>query len=91
MSLIKLCSKAYDPPMDYSKLPVYLKNDPLHAWRAKSGIELIHKEPTTDELNRIWNNWNLMSTKQKEISDKKSKEFFGITNKDNYHKLLSES
>lgn len=30
-----------------------LKNDPIHSWRANTGIELIHKEPTLEELNRI--------------------------------------
>ena len=27
-----------------------LKEDPVHRWRAETGIELIHKEPTRDEI-----------------------------------------
>lgn len=65
-----------------------LKNDPIHSWRANTGIELIHKEPTLEELNRIWNNWNLMSNSQKEKSNKKSQELFGCTNEEHYNKLI---
>lgn len=36
-------------------------NDPVHKWRAESGIELIHKEPTKKEFDRIFKNWQLMS------------------------------
>ena len=79
----------YDPPLEYKRLPDYLKSDPIHAWRAKTGIELIHKEPSLKELNRIWNNWNLMNDKQKRISDAKSIEFFGKDNKTHYEELLS--
>lgn len=74
----------YDPPLKYEELPDHLKNDPIHSWRAKSGIELIHKEPTIEELDRIWKNWQLMSNEQKRISDEKSIELFGINNEDNY-------
>ncbi|MBD3359956.1 MAG: hypothetical protein GF365_04595 [Candidatus Buchananbacteria bacterium] len=59
-----------------------LLNDPVHFWRAKTGIELIHKEPTKDEQIRIWQNWNKMSDQMKKTSDSKSLEFFG---KDNEH------
>lgn len=77
----------YDPPLPFDKLPNHLKNDPIHVWRAKTGIELIHKEPSLEELDRIWNNWNLMSDEQKQISDKKSMELFGVSNEDNYYTL----
>lgn len=80
--------KEYDPPLEYDKLPPHLKKDPVHAWRAKTGIELIHKEPSLKELNRIWENWNLMTDEQKSISDKKSYEFFGKDNKTHYNELL---
>lgn len=80
----------YDPPLEYDKLPEHLKNDPVHVWRAKTGIELIHKEPTLEELNRIWNNWQLMSDDQKEISDRKSMKLFGKTNKEHYIELIKE-
>ena len=29
-----------------------LLNDPVHFWRAETGIELIHKEPTLEEQER---------------------------------------
>ena len=46
------------------KADVLLK-DPVHLWRAETGIELIHKEPTLDEQKRIWANWNEMSDEMK--------------------------
>ncbi len=57
-----------------------LLKDPVHLWRAKTGIELIHKEPTPKEQKRIWENWNKMSKKMKVKSDKKSIELFGKNN-----------
>lgn len=80
----------YDPPLSFDKLPDHLKSDPVHAWRARTGIELIHKEPTLEELNRIWHNWNMMTDEQKAISDKKSMELFGKNNHDHYMELLKE-
>lgn len=80
----------YDPPLSFDKLPDHLKRDPVHAWRAKTGIELIHKEPTIEELNRIWDNWNKMSDEQKSISDQKSMELFGKNNHDHYMELVNE-
>lgn len=80
----------YDPPLSYDKLPDHLKNDPVHSWRAKTGIELIHKEPTIEELERIWKNWNLMTDDQKRISDEKSIELFGIDNTTHYWRLVKE-
>ena len=64
--------------------------DPVHRWRADNGIELIHKEPTRDEFERIWKNWQLMPDEMKSKSDKKSIELFGITNRENYEKLLNQ-
>ena len=64
-----------------------LMNDPVHAWRADTGIELIHKEPTIEELERIWINWNAMNAKQKAISDNACLRFFGKTNKQMYYSL----
>lgn len=80
----------YDPPLSYDKLPDHLKNDEVHAWRAKTGIELIHKEPTIEEMERIWNNWNAMTDEQKAISDKKSIELFGMDNCTHYWSLAKE-
>lgn len=78
----------YDPPLEWDKLPQRLRGDEVHAWRAKTGIELIHREPTFEELQRIWKNWNLMDDEMKAKSDKKSLELFGKTNKENYEWLL---
>ena len=65
-----------------------LSKDPAHKYRMDTGIELIHKEPTKEELERIWKNWNLMSDYQKRESDKKSIELFGMTNQDHYNELI---
>ena len=65
----------------------WLAKCPIHRWRAESGIELIHKEPDEEELDRIWNNWNSMSDEMKKTSDKKSLELFKMSNEDHYHKL----
>ena len=35
-------------------------------------------------------NWDLMSPKQKSISDEKSIELFGMTNKEHFEILISE-
>ena len=66
-----------------------LIKDPAHKYRMDTGIELIHKEPTKEELERIWKNWNLMSNDQKMKSDKKSMELFGKTNQDHYNELIN--
>ncbi|EKE20753.1 MAG: hypothetical protein ACD_7C00492G0005 [uncultured bacterium] len=57
-----------------------LLNDPIHCWRAETGIELIHKEPTLKEQKRIWENWNEMTDEMKKESDSKCIEFFGKDN-----------
>ena len=85
----------YDPPYTLEQIKAHypeniyveLANDPVHRWRAETGIELIHKEPTEEELDRIWKNWQLMTQKMKDISDKKSIELFGCTNADHYVQL----
>ena len=67
----------YDPPYSIEilkeKYPKLLK-DEVHKWRAETGIELIHLEPTYEEQKRIFYNWLAMSDKDKEISDKKCKQ-----------------
>lgn len=88
--------KKYDPPYSSDEVKekygeeMYktLSKDPVHSYRMETGIELIHKEPTKEELERIWANWNLMSKKQKMESDKKSMELFGKTNKEHYKELI---
>lgn len=64
-----------------------LMADPVHAWRARTGIELIHKEPDLEEAIRVWVNWNRMSAADKARSDRKSKKLFGVDNKTHYEQL----
>lgn len=80
----------YDPPISYDNLPEHLRECPIHSWRARRGIELIHDEPTKAELIRIWINWNLMSKSMKELSDKKSLELFKVTNEEHYRQLIKK-
>ena len=72
-----------------SKYP-HLYDDPVHRWRAKNDIELIHKEPDKKEQFRIWKNWNSMTLEMKEISDKKSVELFGVDNKENHNIIMKK-
>ena len=67
-----------------------LASDPVHRWRAVTGIELIHREPTYQELYRIWQNWQLMDDEEKMISDQKSVELFGIDNETHFYQLQDE-
>lgn len=86
----------YDPPYTYDEI---VKNygkdmadklvaDPAHKFRCHTGIELIHKEPSLRELNRIHSNWQLMTDEQKRKSDMKSRELFGCDNETNYTRLV---
>ncbi|MCF7924308.1 MAG: hypothetical protein K9L64_04275 [Candidatus Izimaplasma sp.] len=68
----------------------HLLDCPIHTFRAKTGIEMIHKEPTLKELNRIYDNWNNMTSALKKASDKKSLDFFGLTNVQHYNILKNE-
>jgi hypothetical protein len=80
--------KNYERPYTYEELVKHygkyiankLSNDPCHKWRMETGIELIHKEPDLDEQKRIWENWQLMSGEDKQKSDEKCIELFGMTN-----------
>lgn len=92
-------SPAYEPPYNKKQLiengytAAVIKRllaDPVHSWRIKSGIELIHREPTRSELERIWNNWQQMTPDQKRISDRKCRELFGRDNKTLYEYLISQ-
>jgi adenylate kinase family enzyme len=86
----------YDPPYNEEQIKANygdetyqrLIDDPAHAWRMKTGLELIHKEPSKTELERIWANWQEMTDEQKAESDKKSIELFGKTNEENYNELI---
>ena len=62
-----------------------------HYYRAVTGIELIHKEPTLRELKRVWSNWNKMIPQMKKESDKKSKSIFGKTNAEHYKELIQRN
>ena len=95
--LVEDWDKKYDPPYNAEQIKanygedLYNKliQDPVHKWRVETGIEIIHKEPTKKELDRIWNNWQLMTPEQKSLSDEKSLELFGLSNKENYNNLIS--
>lgn len=90
--------KKYSPPYSPEQIKKIfpksfaeiLLKDPIHGWRATTGIELIHKEPTLKEQLRIWKNWQLMSKEQKEISDQKSLELFGVANQKQHIKIIKK-
>ncbi len=65
-----------------------LLNDPIHLWRAETGIELIHREPTLEEQERIWKNWNEMTDEMKKKSDEKSLALFGKDNATHHREIL---
>lgn len=77
--------KKYEPPYGVDQLGPKTKDCPIHRWRAETGIELIHKEPDAQELDRIWTNWQTMPDSMKAQSDAKSKELFGMTNEEHYN------
>lgn len=64
-----------------------LAKDPAHKFRMDTGIELIHQEPSLEELERIYANYRLMPNNLKRQSNAKSKELFGVTNIANYKQL----
>jgi len=87
----------YDPPYNIEQIEkIYgrvlanrLLNDPVHRWRAETGIELLHREPSFAEQKRAASNWKLMTEKQKRISDEKSVELFGKKNLERLDELLA--
>lgn len=87
----------YNPPYNIQEIKKYypkeakgLLKDPVHLWRASTGIELIHKEPTKDEQARIWQNWNEMTDEMKKKSDDKSLELFGKSNAEHHKEIVSK-
>jgi hypothetical protein len=88
----------YNRPYNYEeikkkyseKLAKKLLSDPIHNWRMKTGIELIHKEPTLEEQKRIWENWQLMPKTFKNKSDKMSIKLFNLTNIEHHKKIMKE-
>lgn len=81
----------FEPPYSIEilkqKYPKLLK-DEVHVWRAKNQIELIHEEPDFEQQKRIFYNWNLMGKKDKEISDRKSKQLFDLTNLQHHNAIM---
>lgn len=67
-----------------------LAKDPVHKYRMDSGIELVHQEPTIEELDRIYANYRAMPVRMKRLSNAKSKQLFGINNRDHYYRLREE-
>lgn len=91
-------AQAYEPPWTIDQIRENLGDevadrlvkDPVHKWRSDTGIELVHKEPTKEELLRIIENWRLMDALRKRRSNRKSKELFGMTNLQHAKELLGQ-
>lgn len=66
-----------------------LMKDPAHTFRADTGIELIHQEPSKDELDRIMDEWDKMSNSDKKKSDEMSIKLFGKDNKSHFKELIT--
>jgi hypothetical protein len=84
-------AEKYEKPYDIKTLKeLYPKllEDPVHKWRAKNGIELIHKEPDFQEQKRIFYNWLAMSKSLQEKSDKKSMQLFKCSNMENHNWIM---
>ncbi len=86
----------YERPYNVEEIKAYypdkadfLLTDPAHIWRAQTGIELIHKEPTLDEQKRIWRNWQEMTNEMKERSDRKSLELFNKDNQSHNQEIMA--
>ena len=67
-----------------------LMKDPVHGWRASTGIELVHMEPDVWEQIRVWRNWTTMTDEMKSKSDTKCVELFGINNNDMFRRCLAK-
>ena len=80
----------YEKPYGIDLLPQHLRQDPVHKWRAETGLELVHKEPDIYEQIRIYRNWHLMTPEEKATSDEKSQEFFGCSNVEHMKMILNE-
>ena len=88
----------YDPPYNVEQIKAHygpkdiarMLRDPAHRWRAETGIELIHEEPSEAEQRRTHANWLLMSPEQKRISEEKSQALFGKSNEDHFKDLIAK-
>jgi len=86
----------YSPPYTPEEIRLHypdkaetLLRDPVHLWRATTGIELVHEEPTPEEQARIWENWQAMDAGRRAESDRKSLELFGLTNRQHHERILA--
>ena len=57
-------------------------------WMRETGIALVYPAETQEELVHIWKEWQSLSDDDREQSDKKSIELFGMDNKSHYDILL---
>lgn len=87
----------YNPPFNVEEIKkLYpdrveeLLKDSAHLWRADMGIELIHREPSREEQERIWDNWNEMTEEMKKQSDEKSRELFGKDNRSHHAEIMEK-
>ena len=86
--------KPYEHQIALAKLKrkyPHLAKDTVHTWRAKTDIELVHKEPTKSEQIRIWRNWKKMPDAMKRKSDAKSKKLYSMTNEEHHRKLMKKT
>lgn len=98
ISVLTLRKTDYERPYKLSfikehypkKVYEMLKKDRVHSWRAQTGIEVIHLEPTKDEQTRIFKNWKLMTAPMKKRSDEFCKQIFGVTNLENHEIVKDE-
>jgi hypothetical protein len=66
-----------------------LKKDKVHGWRMITGCELIHKENTIAEQEKLWINWQKMGDYSKNLSDNRSIELFGMTNEEHHNEIIN--
>ena len=79
----------FQVPVPVDQLPTYKKSDPVQNWKSTNGCELIGVDPDPWELVWTYRNWNLMTDDQKQSSDQKCMELFGVTNHDHFYSQLN--
>lgn len=95
---IPCASSKYDPPYSIGEViekygcSIYdrLSKDPAHVFRMETGIELVHREPTTEELVRICSNWQAMTDEMKIKSEQMSNKLFGMNNLEHFVRLIND-
>ena len=82
------------PTIDKYRGPVLVDEDPLNAWKTETNLEILPTEAPFGKFEQSWENWELMSPEMQTLSDKKSIEMFGETNRQRFEnikkKLLAE-